>query len=88
MRRERAAVIMSRQAAREGDSGMSGCGWRGRRMRRERNYHLRIVGIWREQEWIQVGEMRKEIEGKKKKRWRYRGEEEVKKKKQKVIKRR
>lgn len=65
MRRKRAAVIMSRQAVREReDSGKSGCGWRGRR-RRERNYHLRIVSLWREQERIRIGEMRKEIEGKK-----------------------
>lgn len=35
------------------------------RGRRERNYHLRIVRLWGEQERIRRGEMSKEIEGKK-----------------------
>ena len=65
MRRKRAAEIMSRRkASREGEdsggrvvgdgeAGEGGGGGGGRR--KERNYHLRIVSLWGEQERIKVG---------------------------------
>lgn len=60
MRRKRAAEIMSRRkASREGEDsggrvvgdGEAGGGGR----RKERNYHLRIVSLWGEQERMKVG---------------------------------